>query len=128
METQYIVGKLTPTRPEAIKKRTYRYIYDAVTNNNLYGIVFSSNWEEGILHLDNHTPNVPAEECPSALEFITRLNKLLQAKGVKELGLKGEITVIVPSANPVIFKLIIADGNIYHWQAGLHWDDHVTIM
>jgi hypothetical protein len=124
MNKQHILGRLTPTTPKAITKRTYRHIYEAVTKNKLYGIVFAENWEEGIFTLNNDTPNVPAEECSSALEFITRLTNLINTKGIVELGLKGEVIVMVPKLkNPVVFRLIVENGEVLHQHANLVWDE-----
>ena len=121
MDTQYIVGKLTPTNPDAITNRTYKHIYNAITGSNLYGIVFSEDWEDGILTLNNHTPNVTPEECPSPLEFITRITKLLKSNGIAALSLEGEITVIVPDIEPTVFKLLVRDGKLYHLTSEITW-------
>lgn len=122
METQYIVGTLAPTKPEAITPRTYRHIYSAITKNKLYGVVFSENWESGILTLDNHTPEVTPDDCSSPFEFICRIKELINAPGIKELGLKGEIVVTVPGLHPVVFRLVIQDNVVLHWASKIVWD------
>lgn len=128
METQHIIGRLTPANPAALSERTYKHIYNAVMQHKLYGIVFSPNWETGELTLDNRTPDAPSIACDSALDLITRITGLINSTGLAELKLQGQITVIVPRVEPVVFKLLVKDRKVVHQQAQLEWSYiHTTI-
>jgi hypothetical protein len=130
----HIIGKLEPQHLEKLSTGTYRKIYNAVTKHGLYGIVSSGGWKQGVLVITHTNAGNLADSRPSfsplisPIDFITRLTHLVRDKNLADLGLTGELTVMVPGLTPKVFRLMVKDGEVYHQQASFTWDTTTHIM
>lgn len=126
MIKMHIVGKLTPTKPDAVHPNTRRRIYDAVDEVKLFTVVSHKYWEAGVIEVDYVSAEPITEDAP--LSFINRLNDMLWRVGVTELGLTGEITITLTGAEPVIYRVVVENSELRYQKADVfNWEPSVTI-
>lgn len=126
MIKQHIVGKLTPTIPDAVTPNTRRRIYDAVDAVKLFTVVSHKDWDDGVIEVDYVSATPITEDAP--LNFITRLNDMLWRVGVTELGLTGEITITLTGAEPVIYRVVVENSELRYQKADVfNWEPAVTL-
>jgi hypothetical protein len=124
MIKQHIFGKLEPTVTDAVTLKTRRRIYDAVDDVKLFTVVSHKNWDDGIIEVDYVSAQPITEDAP--LDFINRLNDMIGQVGVTELGLTGEITITVTGAEPVIYRVIVENGELRYMKADVfNWEEPV---
>lgn len=124
MIKQHITGKLEPTIAGAVNEKTRRKIYDAVDKVKLFTVVSHKYWESGVIEVDYVSAAPITENAP--LEFINRLNTMLGEVGVTELELTGEITITYTGSEPVIYRVVVENGELRYYKADVfHWEEPV---
>lgn len=123
MRNMHIQGTLTGTVPDAVTVRTGSRIYDAVQATASWSATLPANWEKGIIEFDKTTYADGGDNSP--LDFINRLNDMMWRVGVTELGLKGEISVIITGEEPVVFRVIVENSEVTYQKASLSWNEPV---
>lgn len=124
----HVQGSLAPTNPESILGNTGYRITTEMIRNRLVATLLNPNesmakWDKGTIECDTRTETNGGGR-PAAMDFITRLYNVVTAPGIKQLELKGELMITVEGVKePVVFRVTVENGNIFHNEAKLVWED-----
>jgi hypothetical protein len=122
MNIVQVEGRLVPTNPDAVDESTRDKILDAAVNNGL-GLIIKDCGLKGTLVLDSSTTAFGGRKA--AFNVISALCKLNKVEGVKELGYKGSLTIVVSTKPyPTVFRVTVKeDGKVRYQEASYVWSN-----
>lgn len=118
---QHIKGTLTPTNRDAVNENTANRIRSALHDLRLFQIKLG---ERGILEIDSSVSS--DEPHNDILRFVNRLNQLIKAEGVAELGLSGHLMATADTTDePVVMRITIKNNKVFYQDAHITWSVEV---
>jgi hypothetical protein len=124
MKTQQAIGKLTVTNTDKITESTHHNIWLALKKHDFYSVGEPALWETGLLKVSDERYIMNGKEA--ATEYINKLAAVLTEKGIPELELTGEITLVTTgdenSDDIVVHRILVRDNQALYAQATLNWD------
>lgn len=123
-QMQHIKGVLIPTNRKAVNENTANTIRAAVRELRLWRIMHEEQGEGGIVEIDSSIAT--DEPHNDILRFASRLEKLIKAEGLAELGLHGHLMATADTRDePVVMRITVKDGKIFYQDAHITWSVEV---
>jgi hypothetical protein len=124
---QHVKGTLVPTNREAVNENTAKNIRTAAHDLRLWRIMHEELGEGGIVEIDSSVAtNEPHHDI---LLFVNRLNSLITAEGVAELGLSGQLMITADTSDePVVMRVTVKNNKIFYQDAHITWSVEVPFL
>lgn len=120
-----IQGKLTRSKPEAVKGNTSSKIGEALRASRLRCFVDENKCNQGIIEFNSGSISFGGRHVASGL--ISFLSEFIKAEGVTDLGLEGNLLLFVESsAEPVMFRATVKDGKLLYQKATVQWEPAIA--
>lgn len=119
-------GTLVPANPYGVTDKIHRQISRAVTANGLNNIIKKSKWESGVIAISTITSS---DGLHGVKEFIRALDRLIKSEGVIDLGLYGEIMIILESSaiEPIMVRIEVRNNEVSYQMAKYYvWNESIT--
>lgn len=121
---QHVKGTLVPTNREAVNEDTAKSIRAAAHDLRLWRIMHEELGEGGIVEIDSSIAT--DEPHNDILRFVNRLNQLITADGVAELGLHGHLMATADTSDePVVMRVTVKNNKISYQDAHITWSMEV---
>jgi hypothetical protein len=130
MKTLHITGKLKASNPDEVNDISHHNVWRAMSFKHSLFVLkdFNVLWKFGELEFSRQRTVEDGETA--ANEFIEKLAAVLVEEGIPELGLRGEIILVISDnehiEGTIIHRLLVEDEQVLHSKADFNWENYTV--